>query len=621
MSTLSTSAPSCSRHSVLRVRPSSAVWCRTTVSSPGSSASVSASRASAGQVGHLRRVGDAAVEVPGQLVGAEGRVPELGDRRAGLLAGEVGEVARGHAPAGGVEDERAGQSWRRPWSHYRAPGDADRDGPHPAGGRSRHRRRRPVAGSVARRTPATTPSCSPHGDRRNVVDRYRYWTVEAIVADLDRRRHPFHVAIENWRHDLNIGTVVRTANAFLAEAVHIVGKKRWNRRGAMVTDRYQHVRHHPDVAGAGRLGARRRGCRCWPSTTCRAPGRWRRPSSRGPACCCSARRAPACPTEAREAADGVLSIAQFGSTRSINAGGGRRHRHARLDQRQHGRDLAGRLTAAAPGPADPARQRQAARRMSRLADVDLSVSLSKKDAKEQLKAAQERLVHLRLLLGGQIGPGELGPPLLRALRGLGRLRQGRRDPAAGRRARPPARPGRPVRRPHPRREAAPLPLAVLAGAARAGAAWPCSTAPGTAGCWSSGSRASPPRRPWQRAYDEIVDLETTLAAEGTILVKFWMHLSPEEQLRRFESRRDDPYRAWKLTDEDWRNREKRAAVRGGRRGHARAHRPPRRRPGTSSPREDKRWARVDVVRTVCEAIESALADARASTPTRRSPGA
>src|SRR4051812_1797560 len=85
------------------------------------------------------------------------------------------------------------------------------------------------------------------GDRRNVVDRYRYWTLEAIVADLDTRRHPFHVAIENFAHDLNIGTVVRTANAFLAAEVHIVGRRRWNRRGAMVTDRYQHLRHHADV--------------------------------------------------------------------------------------------------------------------------------------------------------------------------------------------------------------------------------------------------------------------------------------------------------------------------------------------------------------------------------------
>ena len=99
------------------------------------------------------------------------------------------------------------------------------------------------------------------GDRRNVVDRYRYWTMEAIVADLDTRRHDFHVAIENWQHDFNIGTIVRSANAFLAAEVHIVGNRRWNRRGAMVTDRYQHVRHHADVADAGGVP---RTSRAWP---------------------------------------------------------------------------------------------------------------------------------------------------------------------------------------------------------------------------------------------------------------------------------------------------------------------------------------------------------------------
>src|SRR3954453_2666623 len=85
------------------------------------------------------------------------------------------------------------------------------------------------------------------GDRRNVVDRYRYWRMDAIVGDLDTRRHAFHVAIENWQHDFNIGTIVRTANAFLAREVHIVGNRRWNRRGAMVTDRSQHLRHPPTV--------------------------------------------------------------------------------------------------------------------------------------------------------------------------------------------------------------------------------------------------------------------------------------------------------------------------------------------------------------------------------------
>ena len=95
--------------------------------------------------------------------------------------------------------------------------------------------------------PRLDPELLAGGDRRNVVDAYRYWRHEAVVADLDTRRHAFHVAIENWQHDLNIGSVVRTANAFLAAEVHVVGRRRWNRRGAMVTDRYQHVRHHPDV--------------------------------------------------------------------------------------------------------------------------------------------------------------------------------------------------------------------------------------------------------------------------------------------------------------------------------------------------------------------------------------
>lgn len=85
------------------------------------------------------------------------------------------------------------------------------------------------------------------GDRRNVVDRYRYWSVEAIVADLDQSRTPLRIAIQNWEHDFNIGSMVRTANAFNVAGVHIIGRRRWNRRGAMVTDRYLHVHHHPDA--------------------------------------------------------------------------------------------------------------------------------------------------------------------------------------------------------------------------------------------------------------------------------------------------------------------------------------------------------------------------------------
>jgi tRNA G18 (ribose-2'-O)-methylase SpoU len=163
------------------------------------------------------------------------------------------------------------------------------------------------------------PELLAHGDRRNVVDRYRYWTVEAIVADLDRRRHPFHVAIENWRHDLNIGTVVRTANAFLAEAVHIVGKKRWNRRGAMVTDRYQHVRHHPRIDD---LVTWARAADLPLLAVDNLPGARPLETADLPRACVLlfGQEGSGLSEEARDAADGVLSIAQFGSTRSINAG-------------------------------------------------------------------------------------------------------------------------------------------------------------------------------------------------------------------------------------------------------------------------------------------------------------
>ena len=92
------------------------------------------------------------------------------------------------------------------------------------------------------------PELLENGDRRNVLDQYRYWSVAAIVADLDKRRNPLRIAIENWQHDLNIGSIVRTANAFNVASVHIVGKRDWNRRGAMVTDKYLHVIHHPDIA-------------------------------------------------------------------------------------------------------------------------------------------------------------------------------------------------------------------------------------------------------------------------------------------------------------------------------------------------------------------------------------
>lgn len=91
------------------------------------------------------------------------------------------------------------------------------------------------------------PELLANGDRRNVEDKYRYWTVEAIKADLDKSRIDLHIAIENWQHDINIGTIVRNANAFNVAAVHIIGKRHWNKRGAMVTDRYMNVFYHESV--------------------------------------------------------------------------------------------------------------------------------------------------------------------------------------------------------------------------------------------------------------------------------------------------------------------------------------------------------------------------------------
>ena len=157
------------------------------------------------------------------------------------------------------------------------------------------------------------------GDRRNVIDRYRYWSMKAIVADLDRRRHPFHVAIENFGHDLNIGTVVRTANAFLAAEVHIVGRRRWNRRGAMVTDRYQHVRHHADVAGLLEFAA---GEGLPVIGVDNHPGAVPLETAVLPERCVLlfGQEGPGLTAEARAAAALTVSIAQFGSTRSINAG-------------------------------------------------------------------------------------------------------------------------------------------------------------------------------------------------------------------------------------------------------------------------------------------------------------
>lgn len=167
--------------------------------------------------------------------------------------------------------------------------------------------------------PRLDPELLAEGDRRNVVDRYRYWSVAAIVADLDTRRHPFHVAIENFAHDLNIGSVVRTANAFNAAGVHVVGRRRWNRRGAMVTDRYLHVHHHPGVdqlagwatdSGVPLIGVDNVDGAV-PIETAQLPAR---------CVLVFGQEGTGLSPAAVRACGTVLAIASYGSTRSLNAG-------------------------------------------------------------------------------------------------------------------------------------------------------------------------------------------------------------------------------------------------------------------------------------------------------------
>ncbi|WP_082753710.1 TrmH family RNA methyltransferase [Mycobacterium sp. NAZ190054] len=167
--------------------------------------------------------------------------------------------------------------------------------------------------------PRYDPDLLRDGDSRNVVDAYRYWTREAIIADIDARRHPLHIAIENFGNDANIGAVVRTANAFAVDTVHIVGRRRWNRRGAMVTDRYQRLRHHAttaellDFAAAAGLAV---------VAVDNVPGASRIEEVTLPRDCLLifGQEGPGITEDAKQAAPLTVSIAQFGSTRSINAG-------------------------------------------------------------------------------------------------------------------------------------------------------------------------------------------------------------------------------------------------------------------------------------------------------------
>ena len=184
--------------------------------------------------------------------------------------------------------------------------------------------------------PRYDPELLQHGDRRNVVDEFRYWTMEAIVADLDETRHPFHVAIENWQHDMNIGTIVRSANAFAADTVHIVGRRRWNKRGAMVTDRYQHVEHHETVA---EFVERMHELELAVIAVDNAPGAAPIETTPLPERCVLVfgQEGPGLSAEMLEAADAAIEITQFGSATGGDLRPGRWLRSRAAASRSHAR--------------------------------------------------------------------------------------------------------------------------------------------------------------------------------------------------------------------------------------------------------------------------------------------
>jgi polyphosphate kinase 2 (PPK2 family) len=242
--------------------------------------------------------------------------------------------------------------------------------------------------------------------------------------------------------------------------------------------------------------------------------------------------------------------------------------------------------------------------MSRLSDADLSATLSKKEAEERLEVAGQRLLHLRLLLGGQLGDHDLGPPLCVVFEGWDASGKGGAikrlvaplDPRHVRVAQF-AAPTHDEKRHHFLWRFWPV-LPGWGGMAVLDRSWYGRVLVERVERFATTEQ-------WSRAYDEIVEFERTLAAEGMILVKFWMHVSEEEQLARFEDRRSDPLRSWKLTDEDWRNREKRAA-------YEEAVEEMLERTDRSFASwhvvagDSKRFARVSVIETVCEAIEAEL---------------
>jgi polyphosphate kinase 2 (PPK2 family) len=255
--------------------------------------------------------------------------------------------------------------------------------------------------------------------------------------------------------------------------------------------------------------------------------------------------------------------------------------------------------------------------MTRLDDVDLTLRLSKKEEASQLAALQRRLLQLRLVLGGQLpgshgGAPQLGPGLCIVFEGWDASGKGgaikrlvdHLDPRHVRVAQF-AAPSYDEKRHHFLWRFWPS-LPGWGGMAVFDRSWYGRVLVERVEGFASATE-------WQRAYGAIVDFERSLAAEGTVLVKFWMHLSPEEQLSRFERRRDNPLKAWKLTEEDWRNRGRRAEYEAAVEEMLIRTDVPEA-PWTVVPAEDKRYARVAVLRQVCAAIEAGLEAAGQAVP-------
>lgn len=243
--------------------------------------------------------------------------------------------------------------------------------------------------------------------------------------------------------------------------------------------------------------------------------------------------------------------------------------------------------------------------VARLEDVDLTARLSRDEEEKRLNAAQLRLLHLRLIIGGQLSGGELGPPVCIVFEGWDAAGKG----GAIKRLVAPLDP-RHVR------------IAPFAAPTHDELRhhflwrfWP--PLPGWGGMtifdrsWYGRVLVERVERlatevQWRRAYDEITDFEHSLAEEGMIVIKLWMHLSHQEQLRRFERRRDDPLKSWKLTDEDWRNREKRPQYTEAVNDMLRLTDGPLA-PWDVISSEHKRYGRVEVIETVIRRIEAGMA--------------